>query len=688
VLSVMQASLAPPRDPAGDAGHPALTDEDLLAATAWLQQHQTHIPATVARLAQAGLTCATLLANPGLKIRQLMLQLRRALGITPSSEKGKKSGGPLDGLPGCGGRQRMTEQERLEHEYARLGKLSTWHRDLARQQRAQQKKVGKRLKTLELTEPELDDEAPLTPEEQAEQAAQHAREMAEYEARLAEGQRCDLDCAETTETMMVGCTVAKHRDEVACEVAPAEMPRDAVVLKRFSEARERVDIKLHVSTLDISVEKVLVQTGKGQQLISASVDEIGPPRMRVTWNFLVNLVMLAAGQCIPFNRFALLASTSQKRFTAGEIARYFVFSAEHFMPVYCALGRGLANAEVLVGDDTPTRVLEVSRALAPEAKGGPVPWRSFATQAQATLTAAPAPSPSLSVRLAQIFGFAFPRKNDNADKRGFNTTVLSGRQDAHDPRSTIVFYRSHLGSLGNLLDVVLPHRDPAKRHLVIQSDLSTTNLISNPELTGRLDVDLAGCASHARRPFALHTDADPEICGWILHAFKGLAIYERCLSFHGRNHANTRAVRGIDGRQLWEDIRNCSEMLIKRWSSRTPLGEGARYVLRHYDKLTYYLGDPRLASSNNFSERMLRMEKLIQNNALFRQTLHGRFALDILRTILQTAIAARVDPQAYLLWVLRMPPDAVANEPEQFTPLAFARCCTALVPDGTAVYAN
>jgi hypothetical protein len=292
----------------------------------------------------------------------------------------------------------------------------------------------------------------------------------------------------------------------------------------------------------------------------------------------------------------------------------------------------------------------------------------------------------MSVRLAQMFGFAFDRKDGHGGKRGFNTTVLSGRQHAHEPRSTIVLYRSHLGSLGNLLDMVLAHRAPDKRRLVIQSDLSTTNLISSPDLASRLDVTLAGCLSHARRPFALHADADPQICEWILHAFKGLAIYERCLSLHGRNHDNTLAVRGVNGLQLWDDIRECCEILVKRWSKSTPLGDGARYVLRHYDKLTYYLKDPRLAPSNNFNERMLRMEKLIQNNALFRQTLHGRFALDILRTVLQTAIAARVDPQAYLLWVLRMPPDAVAKEPEQFTPLAFARYCALHDPDDPIAY--
>jgi hypothetical protein len=53
--------------------------------------------------------------------------------------------------------------------------------------------------------------------------------------------------------------------------------------------------------------------------------------------------------------------------------------------------------------------------------------------------------------------------------------------------------------------------------------------------------------------------------------------------------------------------------------------------------------------SNNFSERMLRLERLIENNALFRQTLNGRFCLDIIRTILQTAIAAKVDLQLYIM---------------------------------------
>ncbi len=54
----------------------------------------------------------------------------------------------------------------------------------------------------------------------------------------------------------------------------------------------------------------------------------------------------------------------------------------------------------------------------------------------------------------------------------------------------------------------------------------------------------------------------------------------------------------------------------KKWSKQTKLGQAARYILKHFKKLTAYLDNPMISISNDFSERMLRMEKLIQANAL------------------------------------------------------------------------
>ncbi len=94
--------------------------------------------------------------------------------------------------------------------------------------------------------------------------------------------------------------------------------------------------------------------------------------------------------------------------------------------------------------------------------------------------------------------------------------------------------------------------------------------------------------------------------------------------------------------------------------------------LKHFDKLTAYLDDPRLEPTNNLRERMLRMEKLIERSSMFRKSLEGRFVLDIIRTVLQTAVAADVPMHEYLVSVLRADSDEIASHPERFTPHAWA----------------
>jgi len=57
---------------------------------------------------------------------------------------------------------------------------------------------------------------------------------------------------------------------------------------------------------------------------------------------------------------------------------------------------------------------------------------------------------------------------------------------------------------------------------------------------------------------------------------------------------------------------------------------------------------------------------------MFRKTLEGRFVLDVVRTILQTAVAAGVPVHEYLVSVLRTSEHEVANHPDRFTPRAWA----------------
>jgi transposase len=264
------------------------------------------------------------------------------------------------------------------------------------------------------------------------------------------------------------------------------------------------------------------------------------------------------------------------------------------------------------------------------------------------------------------------RKNGDGPKEALHTTVVTGRSAADDPQSLIVLYRSHLGSCGNLFESILDSRDAERTDLVLQGDLSTSNLVTAEDLLARLNIRFIGCSAHARRPFALYQDQDPVRCGAMLHLFTGLAIHEDQLDEFGRNPQNVLAVRGAESRELWNDILQLAKKMANWWSKATNLGAAARYIINHFEELTAYLDDPRLEPSNTLRERMLRTEKLIEGSSMFRKTLEGRFVLDVVRTILQTAVVAGAPPHEYLVAVLRTSEDEVAQHPDRFTPRAWA----------------
>ena len=605
------------------------------------------------------------LAGDQRRLASTLLQLRRALGIVASSEKRKASGDPIGATAKAGDPRPKDKKAQLQLSMTRYQELGDWHKGLAKKHQRKVKEVKAALMKVEDIE--------LTAEEQADTI----RENAEHLARLALGGGAQVSFESPKQAFMLGGDVRVEEEVVSTSVSPDLLAGEEIVT-RMTDERTRYGFNLTVSKVTVEVEKVVVKdAGSSTRIISANTREIGPPRMDVTWEFLANMSIMVAQYAMPFNRLGSLLTVPDKRFTSAMLSRMFCFVARRFMPIYLHNFQSLANARLLSGDDTTTKVIEFARHLkAVEADpkvASPPPWLDFATREAAEATFKRESSPGLGILTARELGFEFNRKNGNGPKKALQTTVIWGRSDAEDPRSAIVFYRSHIGGFGNLLSICLGKRQPGFMDLIVQSDLSTINLVSDSALAARFAIELAGCTSHARRPFALYEDDDPDACAHMLHLFKGLYIYEKGLDLYGRNDTNIRAVRGVDSRAMWEEIRELATSMTERWSKATKLGDGAHYILRHYSKLTAYLDNPIISISNDFSERMLRMENLIEANALFRNSLEGRFALDINRTILQTAIAARAPLQDYVTHVLRASPAEVEAKPEAFTALAYVR---------------
>jgi hypothetical protein len=634
-------------------------------------------------------------------------ELRRALRITPSSER-RPSGAPLSAIPREAGGGLQSEREKLEEQLGRTVRLSDWHRGLDDKHGRKAKRLQEKLAKMatEQDDDEVDDITEATPVEEIELTAEEiaaAKAYAEqFGQRMLLGDGADPALMSVNETLMPGGAVLAS---VERESLPAVVPDElagAEVVKTLTEQRVRYDFAVAVTRIELDVEKKVVVEEDGERhVITASTREYGPPRFSVTWSALATLAVMVGQFALPFNRLATMFSTQAKRFTAASLSRMLRYVAQRLVPIYLQLAKELADSAVLAGDDTSCRVLEVSmhfakkRAEPASAGKAKPPWADYRTPDAAELahrrcdevrrerirrredgdrgaTPSPEETPSLGVLIGRHLAFESPRRNGNGPKESMNTTVVSGRAVAEEPRSLIVFYRSHLGGCGNLFEHILANRSPAAKRVTLQGDLSPTNLVTSPELLGRFKVRHIGCTSHARRPFANYEHEDPVSCSHMLHLFLGLAIHEKRLDVHGRNRENVLAVRGNDSRELWDKILELARTMVARWPPASKLGAGARYIVNHFQKLTAYLDDPRLEATNNLRERMLRTEKLIEGSSMFRRSLEGRFALDVVRSTLQTAVAAGVPVHEYVLSVLRANEEDVALHPERYTPRAWA----------------
>ena len=678
----------------------------------WVAEHLETAPDAVRKALAEPLEKLLGERLPQKEFNRYSRQLARAMGFIPSSEKRRPSGRPLDGVKlGKRGRKdgahneedwRKRQGDYLEAQTARHDQsddLSNGELVEVEKEQENGDMIGereRRSKLLSLTEKDFD-KSKLSSESRAELEQRTQDKMARY--RLGDGE--DPSLVSSDEALMNADVVCTYeRDDLVAAELPEDMSEDDVV-ETLVEPRVRFDFEVTVTRINLEVEKKVVVTKDGKRrVVSGSVSEYGPKGFSVTWKALATLAVLIGQFALPLNRLGTMLSTATKRFTSTSLARMAHYVAERFVPIYLVLMEQLADSDILAGDDTSCRVVEVSSHYRDQQRKGQEqpPWASYRNveaaqqsyleylerkeellarrqQGDREAKKTAALDPPLKVLVGRELNFESQRKG-GGPKQSLNTTVVTGRVDPDDPRSLIVFYRSHLGSLGNLLEMILSRRKRSANKLTVQADLSTTNLVTDPKLTSCFDIELVGCSAHARRPFAQYEDQDLRITPIILEMFRQLATQEKGLDMMGRNRQNTLAVRSVDSRKLWETIKWACTLMARKWTKATPLGTAARYVLTHYERLTAYLKNPRLDATNNLRERLLRTEKLIEKSSLFRRSIEGRVVLDILRTILQTAVAAGVPPHEYLVSVMKSDPKDIEEKPERYTPAAWARHST------------
>ena len=132
---------------------PELSMEARSEARKWLEFRRSELPVSVISALALTLQLADCLTSAEQNRSGILTQLRRALGITPSSERRRKSGTPLDNLPDPKKRQRLSPLEAFLSDISRSKRLAKWYRKLARRHDKKAKKIEEAM--VEFNEAEL-----------------------------------------------------------------------------------------------------------------------------------------------------------------------------------------------------------------------------------------------------------------------------------------------------------------------------------------------------------------------------------------------------------------------------------------------------------------------------------------------------------------------------------------------------
>lgn len=613
----------------------ALSQTEFAEVKAWVSQCDTQVPHQISgylkRMLAVYWSCSQGLA----RAKRTLEQLRQTMGILPRSERGRQD---LAAQDSCSS-QTISPDQTIQPKPSKQSVAQLLPMDPETQ--AQYELIRKKLTQTQR------------------QSREYGRELKKIEKKfaipLSEPLQIEFELVKPQE-MLFSFPLSERTEE--------EPNRKVDRMKEFDKIKglhvtkdypKRMDLKVVATEITYSVETVTdPETGKS---VRASLIDDGPADFQLTWRAIANLIKMHVGFAIPINRMVLMIG--QPEFSSSKICRVLRHVALNLVGIYLYLSEELANVKMLSGDDTPTKVLDTSDALNPH---------------------------PICDELDSWLGFVQPRADGQGVKKKLNVSLLIGRTEK-DPRSTIRFFRTHVGSVGNLLTKILESRSPKAGPVIFQGDLSSANL-PTPETRKRTGLTLAGCGSHARRPFWRYRAEDESLCYFMLRGFLKLSRIEHRLDEIGRTRQNVLRLRGRYGRMIWQALYNrCVTATTGEvpgratyprgippdvWPPGHELHVAAKYVINHFEELTLYLDHPELAYTNNAIERALRIEKLMLLASKFRKTKLGRAVLDILRTINATCTAANVDLTGYLCFAFKHQAE-VHEHPEKFTPFAYAK---------------
>jgi len=179
-------------------------------------------------------------------------------------------------------------------------------------------------------------------------------------------------------------------------------------------------------------------------------------------------------------------------------------------------------------------------------------------------------------------------------------------------------------------------------------------------------VEMA-CMVHVRRKFV--DEFERTGAGAAKHAITQIAeLYAVEKEARGKTPEERVALRQEKAKPIFDELETWLQAQLPKLSGKTKLAEAIRYALKRMPKARIYLSDGRLELDNNICERSIRPIALGRKNYLFMGSVGGGKAAAIAYTLVETAKMNKVDPEAWLTWVLERIADHKINRIDELMP--------------------
>ncbi len=128
------------------------------------------------------------------------------------------------------------------------------------------------------------------------------------------------------------------------------------------------------------------------------------------------------------------------------------------------------------------------------------------------------------------------------------------------------------------------------------------------------------------------------------------------------------ALRQTMAKPVFDDLEKWLSLQLRKISGKSNVAAAIRYALGRITKARAYLDDGKLELDNNICERSIRPVTLGRKNYLFMGSKGGGDAAAIAYTLIETCRMNKVDPEAWLRWVLARIADHKMNRLDDLIP--------------------